>query len=161
MAGQSLFPHHVSTMRAIVEAVGVDSLHEIARRPGVRAVYRVAVHHHDGRARDAVGTLTLHATEGALLNVVYRVTFEEKALVHRIEPARLEAFTRVLQLVTFDRLDDQPHIPPYGVDLWMIERAAGSFSRSVIIAPDVAEYPYIALADAVRQNLPQILREVR
>ena len=148
-------------MRAIVEAVGVESLPEIARRPGVRAVYRVAVHHHDGRARDAVGTLSVHATEGARLDVVYRVTFGEKALVHRIAPVQLAAFTRVLQLVTFDRLDDQPSLPPYGVDLWMIERAAGSFSRSVILAPDVTEYPYIALADAVRQNLPQILREVR
>ncbi len=161
MASQSLFPHHVSTLRAMIEAVGVDALHDIARRPGVRAVYRVAIHYHDGRARDSVGTVVVSATERPRLEVIYRVTFGGKPLVHIIDPTHLDAFTRLLQLVHFDKLDEQPNLPPYGVDLWMIERAAGSFSKSVIIAPAVAEYPYVALADAVRQNLPQVLREVR
>lgn len=156
-----LLTNHASTLRAIIDSAGVDALPTIMRRPGVRAVYRVTVHYHDGRARDTVATLVYSAADGARLEIVFRVTFAGKPLVHPITPARYEAWTAALGALNIDRLPDQRNLPTYGADLWLVERAAGSFLKSVIIAPALADGAHAALVHAVRTHLPDALREVQ
>jgi hypothetical protein len=47
------------------------------------------------------------------------------------------------------------------VDLWLLERAAGSFNHSVVIAPALAQGAYNTLAACVKTYIPEALREVR
>ena len=87
--------------------------------------------------------------------------FGGKPLVYNVTTQRYEHFVATLNAVRFDQLDDQPALPPYGADLWLLERAAGSFTKSVVLAPDRAEGTHATLVAAVRADLPEALREVR
>lgn len=158
---RGLYAPHLPTLRAIIEELGVPELKEIARQPGVSAVYRLTVFHHDGRARDTVSTLVHRPTQPNRLETVVRLMFDGKPLVHNVTLAHYEHFVGVLNTVRFDVLADQPDLPPYGADLWLLERAAGSFTRSVVLAPALATGAYAQLVAAVRADLSEALREVR
>ena len=161
MSDRGLLASHAPTLRAIIESVGVASLGDIVKQPGVIAVYRLTVYHHDGRAHDTVSTLTHSLTRGNRLETVVRLMFGGKPLVHNVTPRRYEHFVNTLNAVRFDQLRDQPDLPPYGADLWLLERAAGSFNKSVVLAPARAEGVYAALCEAIRADLPEALRELR
>jgi hypothetical protein len=158
---RGLLAPHAPTLRAIIESVGVAALADIIRQPGVSAVYRLTVYHHDGRARDTVSTLIHAPVSGSRLETVVRLMFGGKPLVYNVLPRRYEHFVNRLNAANFDQLGDQPSLPPYGADLWLLERAAGSFNKSLILAPDRAEGVYASLVAAVRDHLPEALREVR
>jgi hypothetical protein len=150
---------HLPVLRAVVDEVGAMALSALARRPGVIGVYRVTTRTHDGRARDTVATL-LFLREAARLEVVYRAAFDHKPIVYTIPQPRAEAFVRALNAVGFDRLTDQPDIPPYGVDVWLIERAAGTFAHGVLVTPGRGEGAHTALVAGVHTCLPEALREM-
>lgn len=158
---RGLYAPHLPTLRAIIDALRLPELKDIARQPGVSGAYRLTMFHHDGRARDTVSTLIHSPMGGNRLETVVRLMFDGKPLVHNIPLARYEHFVGVLSTVRFDALRDQPDLPPYGVDLWLLERAAGSFLNSVVLAPDRADGSYATLVAAVRADLPEALREVR
>lgn len=149
-----------STLRAIADQMQLMPIEKIALQAGVRAVYRLTIRYHDRRARDSVATLVRSAPEGARLEVVFRKLFEDKPLVFRVRQADYEGLTSGLQRVHFDKLDDQPGIPTYGVDLWMWERAAGTFYKSVIFAPELASGVYAGLVGLAQQHLAEAAREV-
>ena len=161
MTNRGLLAPHAPTLRAIIESVGVESLSALMKQPGVSAVYRLTVYHHDGRAHDTVSTLTHSPVRGNRLETIVRLMFGGKPLVHNVTPQRYEHFVATLNAVRFDQLDDQPGLPPYGADLWLLERAAGSYTKSVVLAPERAEGVYATLVAAVRADLPEALREVR
>lgn len=152
---------HYASMRALIEAMGVTPLADLIKRPGVSGVYRLTVFHHDGRAHDTVSTLVHGGTLGNRLETVVRLMFDGKPLVHQVTPRHFEQLVAALNKTGFDHLPDQPDIPPYGVDVWLLERAAGSFTRSVVLAPQGADGLYATLVAAIRANLPEALREVR
>jgi len=53
-------------------------------------------------------------------------------------------------------------LPAYNLtDLWLIERAAGTFAHSVILAPELARDEYSKLVNAVKNGLPEALRVVK
>lgn len=79
---------------------------------------------------------------------------------HSISLGRLTALLLAWQQAGFDRLSDQPELPLHGLDLWLLERAAGTFVHSVIVAPQTATGQHAALVAAVREYLPEALREV-
>lgn len=160
MKDRNLYAPHGPVLRGLIDAVGVPPLLALARRPGVRELFRVAVHHHDGRVRDSVATLIDNHLDGVRLENVYRVTFHEKALVYRIPSDRYTRFLDAVRGVNFDQLHDQPDLPPYGADLWLVERAAGTYVHDVIVAPALADGPHWTLVSAIRMYVPEALREV-
>jgi hypothetical protein len=147
-------------LRVIADELGLKPAEEIARQPGMRAVYRLTIRYHDSRSYDSVATVSRYVTNSPQLEITYRGLFDHKPLVLAIEQARFDAFTGALLKLRFDHLPDQPNIPTYGVDLWMIERAAGGFSRSVILAPKLAQGVYNDLIAAVRKHLPEAVKEL-
>jgi hypothetical protein len=153
--------HHAYSLREIADAMGLKPVRQLARLPGVKAVYRVTVRYPDSQARSSVATLRRSLTDGTVLEVVYQRLFDHKPLVHAIAPARYEAFALALQKIGFDRLRDQPDVPFYGATLWLVERAAGSFVKSVIIAPQTATQAYAVVVDALQKYLPEALRQVK
>jgi hypothetical protein len=160
MSGSSLFTHHASTLRAVIEACGALPTAELMKQPGVSGVYRVIIFRHDARLRDSVTTLILHHARPPHLECAYAGALAGKALRCAMLPARCDAFVRTLQQIQFDHLSDQPDLPGYSSDLWLIERAAGQFRKDVILAPAVAVGVHHTLAAAVRTYLPEALREI-
>jgi hypothetical protein len=151
---------HAYTLRAIAEYLRLEPLKRIARQPGVRSVYRVTIYHHDRRALDSVATLCRERENQATLSLNYEGVFHLKPLIHNIPPERYEAFTLALQKLHFDHLADQPGMPLYGLDFWMIERAAGTFVKSIIVAPQTANGVYAELVAIIKTHLPEALREI-
>lgn len=143
----------------IAERIGLPTVAQMARRPGVQAVYRMTVRYHDGRACDSVATLCKTAANDMTFEVHFQNALEGKPLTPVIEPPRYEAFVQALQNIGFDRMGDQPNLPSAS-DVWLVERAAGTFVHSVLVAPDAAKDQHARLVNAVKNGLPEALRMV-
>jgi hypothetical protein len=150
---------HAPTLLAIAARCGLPTVAALARRPGMRGVYRVTVSYYDRRAKDSVTTLTQPGLTPHL-ELVFDGAIG-KPLQHTFAPERLRAFADALFSVGFDTLKDAPNLPAPGKgDVWLIERAAGSFAHGILLAPDGATGPYARLVNAVRHGLPEALRRV-
>lgn len=149
-----------STLRAIADQMQLRPIEKLALQAGVWAVYRLTIRYHDRRARDSVATVIRRAEEGARLEVVFRKLFEDKPLVFQVRQADYEGLMTGFQQIHFDRLEDQRDIPSYGVDLWMWERAAGTFYQSVIFSPERATGEYKQLMWMARTHLPEAVQEI-
>src|SRR4051812_26212281 len=129
-------------LTTIVEQMKLASLEKLALQPGVRAVYRLTIRYHDRRAYDSVATVIRTGSVGANLEVVFRGRFEQKPLRFPVTQVDYEGLVAGFQKVNFDKLGDQPKLLSYGQDLWMWERAAGTFHKSVLLSPEAAEGVY-------------------
>ncbi len=147
-----------SILKVIAESVGAKGMEQLGHEPGVKAVYRLTIRYHDRRAADSVATLRWG--NEASLSVVYRGLFLHKPVITAIERSRYEAFMQELNKLGFDRLTDQPNIPPHGVDLWLLERAAGSFYNSVVLAPELTGNVYARLVFEMQRLLPEATRAI-
>jgi hypothetical protein len=158
----SILGFQAPLLRAIADALALKPVTEIARQVGVREVYRITVQYYDGRACNSVATLHSSHVGGAALEVVYQRALKSQAITHSIEDARCREFTQAATGAHFDRMADQPDLPAYNsTDLWLVERAAGTFSHSVILAPELARDDFNRLANAVKHGLPEALRMVK
>jgi hypothetical protein len=147
-------------LRSIGDQMKLTPLPKVASQPGISAVYRLTVRYHDRRACDSAATLQRWRDRMAL-EIVYRGRFDHKPLAITVQPTRYEAFVAALHKLHFDQLNDQQNLPTYGVDLWLLERAAGSFAKSLILSPELATDVHAALVQAVKTYLPETLREVQ
>lgn len=150
---------HAPTLLAIAVRCGLLTVGRLARQPGMQGVFRVTVNYHDRRARNTVTTITRTAVSYAL-----EIVFDGavgKPLLHPFDAGRFDAFAHALLGVNFDHLKDAPDLPAPGKgDVWLIERGAGSFAHGLLLAPDHAEGVHRRLVNAVRNGLPEALRQV-
>ena len=158
----SLITPYAPTLRAIAQRMKLYPVAQLALQPGITAVYRVTVYYADQRAYHTVATLQKTPVTGAALELRYEGAFGSKSLHYTLIPARYEGFAAGLRSGGFDRLPDAPELTAKEgtVDVWMLERAAGSFYHSVIVAPVLAHDAYAKMVAAVRQNLPEAVREM-
>ena len=158
----SILGYHLPILRGVADSLGLETMGAIARQPGVQGVYRVTVHYFDRRASDSVATLERFSFEDATLELQFQRVLRGKALKLPISGARYETFVKALQGLGFDHMDDQPDLPNYSTtDVWLIERAAGTFAHSVIAAPELAKDSYARLVNAVKNGLPEALQQVK
>lgn len=159
----SLLGYHVPLLRAIPDALGLVPLTAVALRPGVGEACRITVHYYDRRAPDSVATLLKGMPGGVTLEMVYRRALDHKALIYPLDEGRYRTFVTAIKTMGFDKLTDQSGLPAYdSTDVWMIERAAGAFYKSVVVAPNIApSAPHSTLIDAVRLHLPEALKSIR
>jgi hypothetical protein len=148
-------------LRAIGEQCGLPPTRQVAAGPGVRAAYRLTIRYHDRRAVDSVATLRRNRADDAVLEVVYRGLFNHKPLNFQVDQTRYAAWIAALEKLRYDSLPDQPNLPAHGFDLWMLERASGSFVKSIVLAPERAVNEYAALARACEVHLPEALRPLQ
>ena len=149
-----------SLLTNIVDQMKLQSLTKLALQPGVRAVYRLTIRYHDRRAIDSVATVVRTSANGASLEVVFRGRFEQKPLRFPVSQADYEGLTFGFQKVNFDKLGDQPQLKSYGQDLWLWERAAGTFHKGVLLSPSDAEGVYWQLVRLAWTHLPEAVRVV-
>jgi len=152
---------HVARLRAIGEHLGQPGIAVLGRSPGVQAVYQVTIFYFDRRACHALGILTKPQLARASLATYFEGALGHKPLTYPLSAERMDGFMRALAAADFDHLPDQPNLPAYATsDLWFIERAAGAFSHSLIVAPALAEGVHLTLVEAVRDYLPEVLRQI-
>ncbi len=157
-----MFEHterQAALLRAVAQRLDQPPVRQLARAPGVRAVYRVTAHYDDRRALDTVVTVRRDSA-GAALTVCYEGLSHLRPAARRLTQERCAALAAAWQRAGFDRLYDQPGVTRRGLDLWLLERAAGTFVHSVIVAPQAAVDGWAALVEAVRLHLPEALREI-
>jgi len=155
----SVLRHRSAPLRLIALRLAVPELESVAREATVIEAYRLTIHYHDARHSDQVATLTRRRNEQtAHLNVAYRKAEKPFAFDFRLPLERVTALAAGLRQLGFDGLDDMPNIPWFGADLWLLERAAGSYHHDLILAPSTATGPYAALAALVSEQLPQAVR---
>ncbi|MDX1993642.1 MAG: hypothetical protein SF029_14735 [bacterium] len=151
---------YASVLREIAERASLKPVKEIALLPGMKAVYRVTLHYFDFRASDSVVTVCCGRSNDALSEAVYVGRFGNRPLTRTLGTRDYENFVRTIMSLSFDKLPDQQHIPVYGADVCMVERAAGTFVKGVIFAPQKAEGHYHTLFAAIKTYLPEALREM-
>lgn len=155
----SVLRHRSAPLRLISLRLAVPELESVARDAAVVEAYRVTIHYNDARYPDQVATITRRRTEDtARLNVAYRKADKPLTLDFRLPLERISALAAGLRRLSFDGLDDMPNVPWFGADLWLVERAAGSYHHDLILAPSTASGVYADLAALLSEQLPQAVR---
>lgn len=148
-------------LRFIAVRLNTPELGQVVRQAGVGEALRVTVQYHDARHPDQVATLTKSLTGTATLTTIYRRTGSVPLrLDYPIEVERMQALNANLRRINFDKVDDAPSIPWFGADLWLVERAAGSFHHDVIIAPASATGVYAEIVALIQANLREAVRAI-
>lgn len=152
---------YTALLYGIVFRCGVADLKILAKQPTYKALYRVVVYYADKRARHAVATLyDERGEEDKRLEVVYEDFNQQKPLVFTLKAAQYEKWTSALAQANFDTLRDQPAPPEKLHSLWLLERAAGSFHKNLLLTPQHTPPPYSILVNAIDGYLPEALKEI-
>lgn len=153
--------HHTTALYGVRERTRVTPIRELAKQPGIRAIYRLTMYYADGRSHNAVATLTYRAHETQhRLDVVYEGLFNHAPIEHSVPHSAYEGIRNALSKAKFDNLPDQEK--PYAETrtLWMLERATGAFYKSVVLSPHHHDMPYTLITNALDHYLPEALREI-
>jgi hypothetical protein len=150
----------VAPLRFIAVRLGLPELEAEARQPGVVAAFRVTIQYHDARHPDQVAT-TIQTGGSIKLAAHYRrPSGKSLALNHSIPFERFQALIGPLKKLGFDQLDDSEDLKWYGVDLWLVERAASGFHHDIIIAPETAKGVYRQIVELIREHLREAVRAI-
>jgi len=156
-----LLHSHVPALRALAERLGLPTVAKLARIPGASAIYRVTVHYHDRRAKDSVATLRKMVTGEIVIESAFERALNQKLLTHTVTRDQFDTFNAAMLGLGFDRLDDQPDIPLYDVvDIWLVERAAGTFTHGILVAPNEAKDKHAQVANAIKHGMPEMIRVI-
>ena len=147
-------------IRLVALRLRQDELRNLTQQPGINEVFRVTIQFNDGRHPNQVATLMRGHGSTCRLKVVYDKPGKQVYFDYDIEAERYKGLLAALRRVRFDDMDDQPDVPFFGVDLWLVERASGSFYHDVVLDPDSARGFYRELMLAIRQHLKEALREI-
>ena len=148
------------SLRIIATRLRLRPLRQIIRQPGISEAFQLTIQYHDGRYPNQVATLTRAHTNAIVLEVVYRQGDGPPVCRYEFALERFRAFDRALRRLGFDSLDDQPDMPIAGVDLWLMERASGSYARDVVLAPTSASGPYAALWEACLLHMREAIQTI-
>ncbi|HEX3052474.1 MAG TPA: hypothetical protein VHP83_17565 [Aggregatilineaceae bacterium] len=146
-------------IRLIALRLNQDELRNLTHRPGINEAFRVTIQYHDAQHPNQVATLTRGHSECSL-SIVYDKPGKLLDFRHTIPAERYKELLTSLRRTKFDTLDDQPDVPYFGVDLWLVERASGSFYHDVVMSPDSARGHYRELLLAMREHLKEALRSI-
>lgn len=147
-------------IRLIALRLRQDELRNVTQQPGVNEAFRITIQYHDARHPNQVATLTRGHGGSAGLRVVYDKPNKSVHFDYSVSFDRYRALLTALRQIKFDTLDDQPDVPYVGVDLWLVERASGSFYHDVVLDPVSARGPYRALLVAIQAQLKEAVRAI-
>jgi hypothetical protein len=147
-------------IRLIALRLKQDEIKNVLQQPGINEVFRVTIQYDSRAHANQVATLTRGHGGTCALKVVYDKPGKDVYFTYAVDAERYKALLSALRRLKFDDLDDQPDVPFFGVDLWLIERGSGSFYHDVVIAPDSARGFYRELVLTVREHLKEALRAI-
>lgn len=147
-------------IRLIALRLNQDELRNLTQRPNVNEAFRVTIQYHDARHPNQVATLTRGHGTTCALKVMYDKPGKQVYFDYEVAYERYRTLLAALRRLKFDALDDQPDVPFFGVDLWLVERASGSFYHDVVLSPESARGFYRELVLVIRQQLKEGLRAI-
>jgi hypothetical protein len=147
-------------IRLIALRLRQDELRNTLQQPGVNEAFRVTIQYDSREHPNQVATLTRGHGGGCTLRVVYDKPGKDVFFTYTLDAERYKALLVALRRVSFDTMDDQPDVPFFGVDLWLVERASGSFYHDVVLSPEGARGFYRELVLALREHLKEALRPI-
>lgn len=150
----SLYAYQHYLLRSLSVEFKQPEVKQIALKPGVNAVYRVTCHYPEGQPPNSVATVVGSQAGKPTLTVVHE-NAPDAPTEFTLDANIYRALGGVFSASKFDKLDDQPDIPAQGVTLWLLERAAGSFVKSVLLAPELARDAHQTLVFRLHEYLPQ------
>ncbi len=151
-------------LRFIAVRLALPDLAQVVREPGVSEAYRVTIQYQAGQHPDQVATLAFMQSGGGSvsLTVYYRREDDRPLILTPILPLeRCRAFAAALRALAFDRLDDMPELPWHGADIWLIERASGSFHHDVLLSPDAASGVHLQIVTLLRGQAREMVRAIQ
>lgn len=160
MIEEHLMVGYAYALKEIAENAGLKSVPELVKQPGIRTVHRVTIQYYDRRAVESVVTVKRMA-QSIIIERVHPGCFGGKVFTRQMMTEDYGQFTAVIGGKAFDLLHDQETIPLYGVDLCLVERASGTFTKSVVFSLKETPAPYDRLLETIKRYLPEALREVR
>ncbi|MBN1679448.1 MAG: hypothetical protein JW966_04100 [Anaerolineae bacterium] len=147
-------------IRLVALRLRQDELRHVTQQPGINEAFRVTIQYHDGRYPNQVATLERGHGPMCTLHVVYDKPNKDVYFSHHVPVEQFKDLLGSLRRAKFDTLDDQPDVPFFNVDLWLVERASGSFYHDVVLSPGSAGGPHRELVVAIRQHLKEAVREI-
>jgi len=141
-------------LRSVSAQLHQMEIAQVALQPGVQSVYRVTCHYPHANLANSVATLVSSRTGAPTLTVTKDMP-GTRVETYTFDPTRFHMLTSAFSTVRFDKLEDQPDIPAQGVTLWLVERAAGSFRKSVLLSPELAGGVHQDLIYRLHEVLPQ------
>ncbi len=147
---------HADALRLISDRLGLPTLRDEIKRPGVNEAWRLTIRFGaDSERADQVATLTIwHAA--SVLEVVYRAPSTAIRAKHILPMERYRPFARRMLELGFDRMDDQPGINPTS-EIWLIERVAAHYHHDLVVSPPGASGPHAEIVDCFRKHLPEAI----
>ncbi len=149
----SPYAYHHYLLRSLCVQFRLQEITTLATQPGVQSVYRITCHYPHLLPPNSVATITGLPTAPPHLRIVYEHQ-PGAAIDDDLPTDRFKSFTAALARLKFDRMNDQPDIPHGGARLWLVERAAGSFYKAVLLAPGQANGDHAALAGVIQDHFP-------
>ena len=147
-------------IRLIALRLRQDEVRSIVHQPGINEAVRVTIQHRTPDHPNQVATLIRGVGNTCTLKVVYDKPGKNVFFDYPIDVTRYQALLAALRRVKFDTLDDQPDVPFFDVNLWLVERASGSFYHDVVLSPESARGFYRELVLAIREHLKEALRTI-
>ncbi len=147
----SAYAYQHYLLNSISDELQSQPAKRIAQGPGIQSVYRVICYRPDKTLPDSVAVLISSIAGEPTLTVHY--TGDISPLETTLPKETVRGLAAAFSAAKFDRLSDQPDIPTQGVTLWLIERAAGSFAKQVLVAPESADGQHAALVARLREHL--------
>lgn len=152
--------HRADYLRLIAERLALPGIKTVAQSPGMSEAYRISIQYHDARHPDQVATLTRTQFGRVMLTVAYKRVHHTPSFEFEMTLQEYQAFDIAMRRAGFDRRDDQADLPFIGADLWLIERASGSFVHNLVLSPTLADGVYGWMVEAVKTHLPLAIRAI-
>lgn len=153
------YSRQADVLRTIATRLQLPDFRKLTQQPTINEAMRVSIYHDDGNSPDSVATLVHgHHQETYPLHVCYDRSTRRADLNFDVSVERYNGLLMALRRARFDQLDDEPDLPFYGIDLWLIERAAGSFYHDIVLCPTTASGKHHEIVRALRDHLPEAVR---
>lgn len=146
-------------MHLVMARLGVQELRELIQHPTINEAIRITIYYHDNRAPASVATLRREQNAPCQIEIVYDRVPRTTQLTFSVPIERYQSLLIALRRARFDTLDDEEDLPITGVDLWLVERLAGSFYHDIVVCPTSARGHHRDIVLALRDYLPEAVRE--
>lgn len=147
-------------IRLIALRLKQDELRNLTQQPGINETFRVTIQYHSTDHPNQVGTLIRGHGGNCTLKVVYDKPGKDVYFTYPVEGERFQKLVMALRRARFDNMDDQPDVPFFDVDLWLVERASGSFYHDVVLSPESSRGFYRELVLAIREYMKEAVRPI-
>lgn len=144
-------------LKVIAERLSQPSLRDVLKEPTVSEALRITILYQSSASPNSVATLRRGHGENCRLHLLYEKAPAPATFEFSIPLDHYKALLVALRRAKFDTLDDA-EVTSLTHDLWLIERAAGSFYHDVVLSPQEMRGHHREIVLALRENLPEALR---